>query len=488
MHFHPRARRAALLVTCLFLTCILYLLMLALFGQAHQNIRLTSGAHERIQAHFAARGAAQVGLSRINSDPSWLATHLAPAGSVGIPPQAETVQVGQQKAFVWVEASRPPDFYSLVGSASSGTSVRRQQVVVYKDFANQPQMAASTTAGFQVYRIDPSVGIWAPAPLALPLGWVANGASWAPSLLPPPPPQPPSAGPCLTGQANSSLYLTVKLNGQSSVLMLAPGASHWSLLPPLLLSGNQQAQTVRQLLATKDRLYCLAQLDGGNPELLQLVDPASAQTLRDPISGHFTVGGAHWEPVSLPPGLSSAGAVAASDRGQIYIAGPNHRIYLGDSGHWTPLPSVPSKYWAPTATGFEVRDLNQTPGNDLPKGMITDPLGNLYLNRQVNNFSTFFKYVPGESGQEGYFRMLAPFAQPGSAEGVAHDFGGYLYARICIAGVPDQIVYGDVDTPGRTANYQTLPAIPSSLGKVDAIGPVGVPGTSIPHFRPIFTQ
>jgi hypothetical protein len=430
----------------------------------------------------------------INSDSRWLADHLVSSPSAGIPPQAERVLVGSEKASVWVENCGQPGQYAIIGQASSGDSTRRRQLVVADDGANRPQLAARSV-GREVFRIDlQGSANWQQLPQPIPLGWTPSGSGWAPALLPPPPPPPsvppgapPPASTDLCGLPDSTLFMSTNTGGPVNVLMLAPNSANWSLLPPLLMSDGLQSSRLKQLAATGSQLFALAQASSGRLELRMLQHPERTQTTFDPASGLFVAGSGSWQSVTLPPSVSTLMDIAPANEGRIYLAASN-QIYLVDGGNCQAIPAPPGKYWAATSSGFEVRELAVTGGAIAPKGIIADSRGNLYLNRQVNGLSTFYKYVPGATGKPGYFRMLPPISRPGSAEGVAHDFAGYLYVRLCVPGAPDQVLFGDVDTPGRTLNYQTLPSLPSVFGKIESIGPSGAPDTSQPRYRPIYVQ
>lgn len=487
-------RRGILLATALFVTLVLYLLVLALLYQAHENIRLTSTSHRRVQAHFVARGAAQIGLSRLNADPGWLDTHKAPAGSEGVPPQAETVMIGDQKASVWVEAADNPAYYTLVGHSSLGGIQRRLQMTVAREPVTPPLMAAATL-GSGVFTIDPrGGGGWQPKPAPARFTWVPGGAGLVPVLAPPPPPGPDPVGEenhkgeAVAGQPDSALFLATRVLGNSAVLMLPAGSSQWSLLPPVVLRSGSQAVGIRQLVSTPNKLYALARNPAGEHEIFFLNDPASAQTTYDPVAGRFTVSPGRWQPVPLPAGLTQGQDIAESQNGLLYLQADGQRYQSQPDGSWTALPELPETYWAPGPSGFEVHTLSVDGGSIQPRGMMADPHGNLYVNRQVNDYSTFYKYVPASEGRTGYYRMLPPFSQRGRADDVTHDFGGYLYVRLAVESAADTVLYGDVDTPGRTLSYQALPALPSSYGTVDAIGSVGSPAPTVTRFRPIYIQ
>jgi hypothetical protein len=484
-----RPGRGIVLATALFVTMVLYLLVVALLFQAHENIRLTSAGHQRVLAHFAARGAAQVGLSRLNTDPSWLNVHKAASGSAVVPPQAETVTIGGQQASVWVEASDNPDFYSLVGYSQVAGMQRRSQLIVAKDPLNHPQIAGSTR-GSGVFLLDPRTGGgWQPKTVPPRFAWQPVGGGWAPFLSPPAPDLGANhRGEAVAGLPDSAIYLSTRVDGRAAVLMLPVGSSEWSLLPPVLLSNGQQAIGVRVLGPARAKLFAMARTPSGRQELLVLDNPGASQTVFHPVAGTFTISPGGWRQVSHPATVTEVEGVAVSQNGMVYVMADARRYLIDTSGNWTLLPSLPFNYWARTANGFEMRSLASDSGVVDPKGMTADARGNLYVNRQVNGYSTFYKYIPARSGRTGYYRILPPVPQPGSSEGVAHDFGGYLYVRLTVAGGPDSVLFSDVDTPGRTINYQPLPTLPSAYGKVDAIGSVGIPETTLTHYRPIFVQ
>jgi|GEM_PF-6798165 len=271
--------------------------------------------------------------------------------------------------------------------------------------------------------------------------------------------------------------------------MLPVASGHWSLLPPVILSDGRQALAVVVLVPARNKLFAMARHPSGTQELLVLDNPTSAQTVFHLASSTFTVGSGSWQHFPAPAGVTQVQGFACSQNGMVYVAADGRR-YLIESpgGAWIALPVLPDQYWARTASGFEVRSLSADSGTVGPKGMMADARGNLYVNRQVNGTSTFYKYVPARSGRSGYYRMLPPVPQPGSAEGVAHDFGGYLYVRLAVEGGADSVLFADVDTPVRTLSYQALPSLPSAYGTVDAIGSVGAPETTLTRYRPIFVQ
>ncbi len=267
--------------------------------------------------------------------------------------------------------------------------------------------------------------------------------------------------------------------------MLAPGASQWGLLPPVVQSTGEPAAAINQLAVQGDRLYCVAGSGPGSGELLYLDAPAAAQTTWDPLTGEFTPNLARWSNLTVPAG--GAQAVAASQNGQLYVVSDRALFQrVPSTGGWVRLPRPPKQLWVAVGDGYELREAHEGPSRE---GMTCDPQGDLYINREVDHVATMFKFIPGREPGTGTFRLLPPFRGGSNAsDDLAHDYAGLLYAKIVSPAGEDVLLSASTSSAARSTRFRPLEGPPTSGGNVDAIGPGGTQDASQLRYIPRYSD
>lgn len=465
--------RGLAIFTALFAVTLLFMTVLALVVQARQNLRLTVQSQVGLQHRFLARGAAQQALANLNADPAWAAAHDAPA-------RAERIVIDGTPTLAWIESDSSPDVYSVRGQAGEEVAT----VSVYRTPLALAGLLASTR-GEGVFRTSPSGSGWTGLPQLPRLGW--RPAS-------PPRPfvgSPPRLGPderrteAVAGGPSGVIFVATRVGPGVSVLMLGPGASQWGLLPPVHLSTGELATAINQLAVQGERVYGVAGAGPGSGELVYLDDPAAVQTSWDPLTGQFTPAPGRWSRLELPVG--EVQAVAASQNGQLYAV-VERQIWqrVPSTGGWVRLPRPPRQCWVAAGAGFELREAGEGPGR---QGLTSDPQGNLYLSREIDQVATMFKFIPGREPGTGTFRLLPPFrGQSTASDDLAHDYAGLLYKLVESPSGQDVLLSAGTSNAARATRFRPLEGPPTSDGSIDAIGPGGTQDASQLRYLPRYSD
>ncbi|MBN9417516.1 hypothetical protein ABS71_18775 [bacterium SCN 62-11] len=468
-----RRPRGIVLATSLFLVTLLYLLVLALLYQAHQNIRLRTGVQLRAQARFLSKGAVQVALARMNANPAWLPSHLA-APSPTVPPSvAEKKVVDGVETSFWVEPGDDPDFYRVLGWSKVNGVAHLALAVVHQTGAVQPGALAYSRGNGLFLNQPLAGGTWSHLTSPPSWGWSDASTPWVGPVFGSEADSTESLySNSLKGLPDGTIFLSTRLNGVATVLMRAP-SGEWQLLPPLVMSDGQMALGARRLEFLNDKLYAVARRNADIYEVRSLAHPAGTGRLYREATHTFELAAgsseASWQLEATPPGTASMHGLAVSSNGIIYAVADAQR-YRWVDGAWKAMRGAPLIGWTQDSplSPLQLSPLDPSESTFDLRGTTASPRGELIINRQTGDLNTLFKYVPARRGP-GYYKLLPPLPGSVAAMAVTYDQSNLLFMRAQQGG-EDRVFFGDLSQPQGSSSYRSLPRLPVGDGVVNAVG------------------